>query len=310
MDKILVAGSTVADVIIRVGRLPPRGGDVNIETEEIQLGGCAYTVARAIIKALAGSGLGCRLCSPVGAGVYGDFVAGALAKEGIEPFVRVPEENGCCYCLVEADGERTFLCRRGAEYRFQPSWFQALPSEEAVAFRAAFVCGIDLDTPVLADYLIYLTKKARREKRQWTLYFAPGSRWEDIADETLTAMFAAHPFLHLSEGEAFGLTACSDVQTAAERLYQKTENSLVITLGKDGAYYREKDGEASRGGGHFVPAEAMSAPNTVGAGDTHCGALIAALERGIALPEAVREANRAAGEYLIAHSVSGVSSEA
>jgi sugar/nucleoside kinase (ribokinase family) len=58
----------------------------------------------------------------VGSGLYGNRVRDALHAEGIEPFVRLEEENGCCYCLVEPGGERTFLSLHGAEYRFSRSW--------------------------------------------------------------------------------------------------------------------------------------------------------------------------------------------
>ena len=42
MKKVLVIGSTVADVVISVERLPKTGEDVHVKSQSMTLGGCAY----------------------------------------------------------------------------------------------------------------------------------------------------------------------------------------------------------------------------------------------------------------------------
>ena len=48
MKKVLVIGSTVADVIIRLDKLPTTGGDVNVRGQKMSMGGCAFNVSQAI----------------------------------------------------------------------------------------------------------------------------------------------------------------------------------------------------------------------------------------------------------------------
>ena len=45
MKKILVIGSTVADIIIELDRLPVTAEDVHVKTQSMSLGGCAHNVA-------------------------------------------------------------------------------------------------------------------------------------------------------------------------------------------------------------------------------------------------------------------------
>ena len=60
----------VCDVIIRLHRIPQVSGDENIIHQELSIGGCAYNVAHIL------DNMHCPydLFSPVGQGIYGDFV--------------------------------------------------------------------------------------------------------------------------------------------------------------------------------------------------------------------------------------------
>ena len=123
-QHIAFIGSSVADVIIRIPHLPVRQEDINIESQTLSLGGCAFNAAW-MCRLLGGDPL---FFSPVGTGIYGDFVRRQLQEHRIDILLESKEENGCCFCLVESDGERTFLSHHGAEYRFQKEWFSLLDS--------------------------------------------------------------------------------------------------------------------------------------------------------------------------------------
>ena len=73
--EILVIGSTVADVIVNVDVLPATAQDIHVKSQTVSLGGCAYNVS-AMIDLF---GVPYTLFSPVGKGVYGDFVRKELA---------------------------------------------------------------------------------------------------------------------------------------------------------------------------------------------------------------------------------------
>jgi sugar/nucleoside kinase (ribokinase family) len=281
MKQTLVIGSTVVDVILSLPRLPRRGEDLNIGPPACRLGGCAYNVFKTL-RLFQSPAL---LCSPVGGGIYGRMVQEGLAAEGIEPFVRLEAENGCCYCLVEADGERSFLSWHGAEYLFSRAWMEKLDYSR---IDSVFICGLELEEPT-GDELVEFAL----EHPEPDLYFAPGPRIARIPRRRMERLLGRRgakggPFLHLNEAEAGAFSGKNDVEEAAELLAKMTENSLVITRGERGCYCREKSAAA----GFFVPGLAVRVADTVGAGDAHCGALIASLKQGRGLREACGIANR------------------
>ncbi|HMQ21245.1 MAG TPA: D-glycero-beta-D-manno-heptose-7-phosphate kinase [Planctomycetota bacterium] len=67
-------------------------------------------------------------------------------------------------------------------------------------------------------------------------------------------------------------------------------DSVVITLGPDGIYFRTKEGETG-----IFPTEARAVYDVTGAGDTVVAILAFALAAGFELPSALRLANHAAG---------------
>lgn len=274
MAQLLFIGSTVADVIIRTPRLPYTGDDVNITSQKVSLGGCAYNAFHtARVTELAE----CVLFSPVGTGIWGDWVRSALAQRGVVsavPAVDVP--NGCCYCLVEPDGERTFLCEHGAEYAFRPEWFEGLPE-----FEGVYVCGLEIEEPTGEVILDWLEQHPPRR-----LYFAPGPRILHIPPEKMARLMALGAVFHLNEAELCHFTRCEDVARAAQMLHSLTHSDVIVTLGDLGAYVLSAEGEA------IVPGVSARVVDTIGAGDAHIGALMAHEAAGLPLAEAVARANR------------------
>ena len=285
MKKILVIGSTVVDVIINlVDHLPKTGEDVHIRSQHMSLGGCAYNVSDSIRH----FGVPYVLFSPVGTGAYGDFVRSALTQKGISTPIPTPaSDNGCCYCFIEDTGERTFISYHGAEYLFEKDWFSLLNTDE---FDSVYICGLEIEEQTGTNIIEFLEKNP-----QLTVFFAPGPRLTVIEPDRIKRLFALSPILHVNETEAMEASKKSTVPEAAAELFSQTHNTVIITLGKDGCYYRDETG------GHLIPAAPASQIDTIGAGDSHIGSVIACLQKGDALPEAIRKAN------LVAASVVGTS---
>ena len=108
MKQALIIGSTVADVTVRLPHLPVTGEDVIVESQSMSLGGCAYNVSEILRQ----SGVPYTLFSPVGTGIYGNYVREHLKRKQIPILIPAPAaDNGCCYCFVEESGERTFTAR-------------------------------------------------------------------------------------------------------------------------------------------------------------------------------------------------------
>jgi len=286
MKQTLVIGSTVVDVVLNVPALPKRGEDINITGAEYRIGGCAYNV----FKTLRFFGSPALLCSPVGSGAFGRMVKDYLEREKINPFVSLEMENGCCYCLVEPDGERTFLSHHGAEYIFSRAWMENLDYPDV---SDVFICGLEVEEPSGSEIVDFVYEHPELE-----LFFAPGPRIMHIPGERMERLLHRRdiagrgPLLHLNEKEALDFSGKRRVEDGAAFLAAKTGNSLVITLGERGCYFFSDSGH------RYVPPFPVKMADTVGAGDAHCGALIACLKKGMDLEEACLEANKAAAAVL------------
>lgn len=255
---IAILGSAVADIILEVPGLPGRQEDINILSQHMSLGGCAYNVSHMLQLYQVPYHLG----TPIGSGIYGDFVRQRFAEEGVTsifPAAKAP--NGCCYCFVEPDGERTFLSYHGAEYQIHPEWLAELDHEP---IDTLYLCGLELEE----DTGIHLLNYVQRHPAL-TLYFAPGPRFSYIAPEMLAVLFQHHCILHLNDTEALAFTHAASIEAAAKQLYQLTDNTVIITLGEKGSYLLDQ------GEGSLIPSTIVNPVDTIGAGDAHIGTIIA-----------------------------------
>lgn len=281
MKKILVIGSTVADIIINVDYLPTTTQDVHLKSQSMSLGGCAHNVSDMIRHFDAPY----ILFSPVGTGIYGAFVRKELAKKGIVSPMPTPDQaNGCCYCFVEESGERTFIVDHGAEYLFYKEWFDQLDPEE---LNCVYICGLEIEDKTGSTVVDFL------EKSGLPIYFAPGPRIHMIGADLMERIFALHPILHLNEDEVCRYTGKDTIEEAVAALHERTGNTLIVTNGANGAYYFDESGLHHVAG---VPAEKVV--DTIGAGDSHCGASIACLAKGMSMDEAISKANVAAAAVV------------
>lgn len=282
MKKILIIGSTVVDVIINLEEyLPKTGQDVHVRSQKMSLGGCAYNVSDSIRHFQ----VPYVLFSPVGTGAYGDFVRNALSQKGISSPIPTPSmDNGCCYCFIEKTGERTFISYHGAEYLFEKEWFSLLDPKE---YDFVYICGLEIEERTGSNIIEFLEKNP-----QLTVFFAPGPRLTVIRPELIRRLFALSPVLHVNETEAMAASHKNTITEAAEKLFSQTHNTVIITLGKEGCYYY--DGKK----GELIPPCPAAQADTIGAGDSHIGSVMACLKQGDSLTEAIRKANRVAAEVV------------
>lgn len=278
MKKVLVIGSTVADIIINVDFLPTTAQDVHIKSQTMALGGCAYNVSDMIRHFQ----VPYTLFSPIGTGLYGDFVRNQLAAKGLASPMPTPDHaNGCCYCFVEESGERTFIVEHGAEYLFYKEWFDQLNIDK---ISSIYICGLEIEDKTGSTIVDFLEAHP-----ELPVYYGPGPRLNLIPADLMERLFALHPMVHLNEDEVCSYTGCPQIPDAAKALYAKTGNTVIITGGEEGAYYY--DGTELV---HVPPVKASEVVDTIGAGDGHMGAVIAGLAKGMNLYDAIYHANAAA----------------
>lgn len=277
MKSVLVIGSTCVDVIIRVDHLPKTEENIHPYSQRFAIGGCAYNVANILGRA----GADLTFVTPVGRkGVFGSFVRDHLQTLGFADYVDLPDaQNGCCYCYVESNGERTFVSIHGAEYTFDPSWMERYAQKR---FDYAYVCGLEIEEHT-GEHLIEYLESAPIG----TIVYAPGPRGMRIKKELTDRLFALHPMLHLNSAEAKALSGMDDLDDALRTLHARTGNAIVATLGAEGARCMENGALYTVSG-----KQADHVVDTIGAGDSHCGTMLLGLCRGLSMKDALSMANR------------------
>ena len=273
--KTLVIGAAIVDMVMQVDRIPKSGEDVIGKDTKVMVGGCAYNVASTMHN------LDCDhdLCVPVGNGMYASIVRKKLLENGYPILIQDDtDDNGFCLCLVEKNGERTFITVQGVEGNFKTSWFDTLDMNDYDNIYLAGYQVCDHNGSVVAQWMRTLENK--------TIYFAPGPVICDIDPETMTQLMKLNPILHLNEKELFDFTKETDLDTALHTLYRKNHNLIIMTLGSRGAAYYD--------GTHIttIPSIPVSVVDTIGAGDSHIGAIISGISKGLSIQDSIKTANK------------------
>lgn len=284
MKKCLVIGSTVCDIIMYINQLPKTQGDIHLKKQLLALGGCAYNVT-SILHSLNSP---YTFISPVGTGIYGDFVKQGLKEKQIKTDIFVEQENGCTYCLVEDSGERTFISYHQAEYTFKKEWLNALNLDD---YAYIYLCGLEVED-IDGDELVSVLPQFKGQ-----ILFCPGPRAVHIPDYRLQKVFQVCPIVHLNDLEIKELTNQNSVEKAMEILFSRTNNIIIVTLGSKGSVYY--DGETF----HYADGYSTTVVDTIGAGDSHAGAVLASLSQGKTLTHALDFANYIASKIVATHGV-------
>ena len=287
--KILVIGSSCVDVILQLDHLPVTEEDMHPRSQSFRLGGCAYNVANILGKA----GADVTFVTPVGLkGIFGPYVLRGFEEQPwVHPVLLPGEENGCCYCLVESSGERTFLSVHGAEYTFSSSWMEEVMDRK---YDLVYVSGLEIEERTGMELVTFLEGLQGTE-----VFYAPGPRVLRIDPERQRRILALHPVLHLNRTEACALAGEEDPEKAALLLQGRTGNCVTVTCGRDGAVGVDRTGKMVR-----VPAMEAKVVDTIGAGDAHAGILLCGLAGGWDFRKTLETANRISAQVV---SVEGAS---
>lgn len=278
MKQTLVIGSAVVDIIIEIPHLPKTQEDIHIKKQSRSLGGCAYSASDILRHFNRKYNVPSSLCTAVGGGIYGDYVRKHLTERGVPIYVSRPEvENGCCYCMVEDGGERTFIVDHGVEYTFDEAYLENIDTD---SIDSVYVCGLEVEEVTGMNIIHYLEKHP-----DYTIYFAPGARVMEIQPERMERMLALHPILHMNEEESMKYTGQSTVEKAARALYEKTQNAVIVTLGDKGSYCFDGENDL-----YAEPVPAVVC-DTIGAGDSHIGTVMAGRRLGLGFADAIQMAN-------------------
>jgi len=265
--RLVLAGQAIVDVVMRVPSLPERGGDIIATSAEVTAGGGFNVMAAA-----ARQGLPVLYAGGHGTGPWGDLIRTALTAEGIT-ILRPPDpgrDTGFDVAFVEPDGERTFATHQGAE-TLTSSW---------------------PDTPMTPQDMVYLSGYAlpRILPSAAQMFMDPGPLVAQIPADLLDPVLARCDWLSCNQREAGLLTGSTDPTAAARLLLEHTDQaSIMVRTGAAGCVLAVRGEEITQ-----IPAPAVAAVDTTGAGDTHAGVFIASLADGLSPAQAATRANAAA----------------
>ncbi len=150
--------------------------------------------------------------------------------------------------------------------------------------KEADIILMQLEVPI--DTVEYAATIANRYGKKVILNPAPAST---LSNSFLNNVHTILP--NRIEAEMLSGIKVMDIESAhraAKAIGEKGIENVVITLGKDGAYVKEKDEYT------MIPAKEVETIDTTGAGDVFCGAFSVYLSQGHSLAESVKFANAAA----------------
>jgi ribokinase len=272
---IIVFGSINADLFFSFPKLPRRGETVLTGSFTFCPGGKGANQAVAAAR----DGATVRFVGAVGRDGNAAPCLDALAHAGVNiSGVRtVDGVTGTAVISVEASGENQILVASGANMRVSADWL----TDNLLTEGATLLLQMELPQ---ADTEAVI-RRARKRNCRVILNDAPLG---PLSHDTLADV----DILIANEEEAMGLlgTAAGLENTdLAQGLAALCRGTGIMTIGAQGVMV------ASEGQCFQVPALPIQPVDTVGAGDTFCGVLAAALDRGEGLLDAARRAAAASG---------------
>lgn len=277
--KIVVIGSCNTDMVVKANRLPVPG--------ETILGGTFYMNpgGKGANQAIAASRLGADVTfvSKVGYDLFGLQALEIYKSEKINTdfvFTDQKKPSGVALISVDSFGENCIIVASGANLSLSPEDIDKAKDKIMEADIVLMQLEVPLQTAEYAATLAYENGK------KVILNPAPAS---SLSNEFLKKVYAILP--NRVETEMLSGIKVVDEKSAykaAMAISRKGVDNVVITLGKDGAFVKEKDKLI------MTPASEVEAIDTTGAGDVFCGAVSVYLSEGYSLEESVRFANVAA----------------
>ncbi len=279
MKRVLVVGSTNADMIIRVPRIPRPGETVLGGEFAMAPGGKGAN--QAVAAARAGGAV--TFVTRVGDDLFGRQAVRNFEDDGIDVrFVGLDAGARTGVALINVDdrGENSISVASGANARLSPEDIGRV----AEAFAAADVVLLQLESPL--GTVAAAVREARQRGLPVILNPAPARQ---LDDDLLRSVAVLTPNEHEAETLAgIPVRGEADVRRAAGMLRERGPETIVLTLGSKGIY--------ALGGGFegMMPAFKVTPVDTTAAGDVFNGALAVALAEKMELPDALRFAQAAA----------------
>jgi ribokinase len=294
LARLTVLGSLNMDISVTVPALPAPGATVLGGGATFAPGGKGANQAVAAVRLGAGAGIRVRMVGCVGDDDFGRTLKANLSNEGVDDrAVRaVPgAPTGIAMITVDQAGENIITVAPGANREVGRQDIAVL-GEPADDLPSVLVISAEVPVAAILAALAVVGDTDRAAPRALTVVnLAPAPPQEEAA-----AILAQRPdWLVVNELEAAAVlgrpvSGLRGAARAAADLVKAGAGNAVVTAGAAGAACQVAHEPSPR----TVPAFAIQARDTVGAGDTFVGALAVALAAGVQPDAAVTAASAAA----------------
>ncbi len=287
MKKILVAGSSNIDFVLRVAEMPRKGETIHTKSFDKVPGGKGANQACACGK-LGGD---CTFLSAVGRDGLGDIVINSLREASVNVEHVLYDETvptGMAIIPVNDEGENSIMIVPGANAICDTAYFAANQS----CVEASHIVITQLETPAQAIYK--LLESAKKAGKVTILNPAPAP--DSIPDSVLAGL----DFLTPNETELEKVTGMktetiSEIGAAADTLLAKGVRNVIVTIGPRGALL------CNASGSEVFPTFDTERVDSTAAGDTFNAGIAVALAEDKSIRDAIQFANAAAAISITRH---------
>ena len=259
MPNILVAGSLNADLVVRAPRFPQPGETISGEDLQVIPGG------KGANQAVAASRLGANvsMLGRVGKDNFGDLTLNNLKSNHVDTTLiqRDDVSTGTAVIIVDANGQNSIVLSAGANGNVSSS------DEERASFSDFSLLLLQLEIPT--PTVLYAAQHAKENGIRIILNPAPA---KNIPDELISLA----DFIIPNETELNLLTNqtvhdISSAEKAANLLIQRGPQTVIVTLGSNGALVVTKELT------QHIPSFKVDVVDTTAAGDAFIGGFATAL---------------------------------
>ena len=277
-NKILVIGSSNTDMVVKTKTFPIPGETIMGGTFFMNAGGKGAN--QAVAAARLGGNV--TLVAKVGNDIFGRKSIDGFKKENINTdFIFITENvpSGTALIIINEEGENCIVVAPGANAELLPA-----DIEQVKILSESEIILMQLEIPL--ETIMVVAQMAKLNSQKVIINPAPAKK---LSHDILNGLFLITP----NETEAAFLTGVpvvddSTASQAAEIFLKKGVQNVIITLGKQGAFFQNKDLKFK------VNAPIVEATDTTAAGDTFNGAIAVAITEKMNWEKALQFAIKAA----------------
>ena len=275
---LICAGMALVDSLIRgFDPVPVSASGYRAGSAALNVGGEAVNTAMAGAKLGLKTGIVCAL----GEDAAGDLVRAALKRAGVDTahIVKGPA-TPVTTLFIREDGSRRSVTNPSHRYHFHPE-------KDPAAFTGAraLLIGSLFRPPFDDPGIVFSVLKAAKDAGQIVIADTKLPYDRTLKAEDLRESFPMIDYITPNEDEARFLTGMEDTEKMADALLNLGAGHVILKLGGRGVYMKSTDTVVR------LPAYAVEAVDSTGAGDNFAAGFVSEILRGRKAAEALSFAN-------------------